>query len=259
MLTGKVHIVMIIFNTDLDNTMIFSYKHDIGLDKMNVELYQGREISFITKKTHDMLLQVKEKVLFVPTTTRTVEQYQRIDLGIGDIKYALACNGGVLLIDGVEDDAWYQESLALVKDSNEELKKAEELLEVEKRRTFELRNIKGLFIFTKCDEPENVVEYLKGELDTDKVEVFNNGVKVYVVPKNLSKGNAIIRFKKYMNGDMVIAAGDSEFDITMFDKADVAIAPKALAEEFDLPEKTICMPESKVFSEEVLDYVLSCN
>ena len=34
------------FFTDLDNTIIFSYKHDIGIDKVNIELYQ-RKRSFI--------------------------------------------------------------------------------------------------------------------------------------------------------------------------------------------------------------------
>jgi len=43
---------MVVFNTDLDNTMIFSYKHDIGPEKRNVEIYEGREISFITQRQY---------------------------------------------------------------------------------------------------------------------------------------------------------------------------------------------------------------
>ena len=69
-----------IFFTDLDNTIIYSYKHDIGRDKINVEIYQGREISFITQSTHEYLKNLKENILVVPTSTRTVEQYERIDL-----------------------------------------------------------------------------------------------------------------------------------------------------------------------------------
>lgn len=41
---------MNIFCTDLDNTIIYSYKHNIGNDKINVEIYEDREISYITKK-----------------------------------------------------------------------------------------------------------------------------------------------------------------------------------------------------------------
>lgn len=247
---------MVVFNTDLDNTMIFSYKHDIGKEKRNVEIYEGREISFITEKTFHLIQRVKEKVLFVPTTTRTVEQYERIDLGIGTPKYALTCNGGVLLIDGTEDERWYQESKDLVLDAVEEMKMAITMLEQDLRRTLDVRFIKELFVFTKCEEPENVVKELRQKLDTALVDVFNTGVKVYVIPKNLSKGKALKRFRKYVKADCVIAAGDSEFDISMFDEADLAIAPWKLADRFEVSAKTVRMPEKKVFSEEVLEYVL---
>ena len=32
------------------NTIIYSYKRNIGENKLNVELYNGREISFISEK-----------------------------------------------------------------------------------------------------------------------------------------------------------------------------------------------------------------
>ena len=35
---------------DMDNTIIDSYKRNIGENKLNVELYNGREISFISEK-----------------------------------------------------------------------------------------------------------------------------------------------------------------------------------------------------------------
>ena len=91
---------MDVFHADLDNTLIFSYRHDIGQEKRCVEVYQGREISFITEKTHRLLREINEKMLVVPTTTRTREQYERITLGVGELPFALVCNGGVLLING---------------------------------------------------------------------------------------------------------------------------------------------------------------
>ena len=63
---------MYIFNADLDNTLIFSYKHNIGIEKLNVELYQGREISFMTELSFKLLKEVNKKAVFVPTTTRTI-------------------------------------------------------------------------------------------------------------------------------------------------------------------------------------------
>lgn len=259
---GHREIEMIVFHTDLDNTLIYSYKHDIGRDKRCVEVYQGREISFITQKTYELLYQLcsQENVLnhkspffIVPTTTRTIEQYQRIDFGVGGFRYALVCNGGVLLADGEEDTRWYQESLKLIEDSRKELQKALKLLETEKRRNFELRFLRELFVFTKCEEPEQVVETLRGTLDADLVDVFNNGVKVYVVPKRLSKGEAVERFRKYIGADYVIAAGDSEFDISMLKAADAGIAAPELA-QCSL-EKIFCPSAEKLYAEEVLRIV----
>ena len=74
---------MKLFHTDLDNTIIYSYKHSIGSEKRCVEIYREREVSFITDRTYALLKEIKKIVTVVPTTTRTVEQYRRIDLGTG--------------------------------------------------------------------------------------------------------------------------------------------------------------------------------
>ncbi len=222
---------MHIFHSDLDNTIIYSYKHDIGSDKKNVEVYQGREISFITSRTYELLQKVVDRVLFVPTTTRTIEQYERINLGIGMPKYALVCNGGVLLENGKENQEWYEESRAIILDSSGEMRNALDFLENDARRKFELRYIRELFVFTKCCNPEEVVCDLKNHLDTSLADVFNNGEKVYVLPKNLDKGTAVKRFRKKVGGDYVFAAGDSEFDVSMLEAADLGIAPESLKEK----------------------------
>ena len=256
------------FHTDLDNTIIYSYRHaiqpyEIWEGKRCVELHRGREISFITQETFRLLQEVKKHILIVPTTTRTIDQYSRIDLGIGNFEYALVCNGGVLLVDGKEDKNWFQSSLELIKYSHEELDKAMVFLEHEKRRNFELRFIMELFLFTKCDEPERVVDDLRSILDVTLVDVFYTGIKVYVVPKALNKGNAIKRFREYIGAEYVIAAGDSAFDITMLEAADYGIATAELAGQYNFLENVISLPsdryflsDSKLYSEAVLEKVL---
>lgn len=247
---------MTVLHTDLDNTIIYSYKRDIGPSKLNVELYQGREISFITNKTYNLLKKIDDKLLLVPTTTRTIEQYNRISLGIGPRKYALVCNGGILLVDGKSDEDWYNESKELIKCSLDQLNIAIEYLEKDERRNFELRFIEDLFIFTKCSEPENVVEDLKEVLDETKVDVFNNGIKVYVVPKNLSKGNAILRFKQYIQSDITIAAGDSEFDISMLKEADISYAPHGFKKDYNIDFDVTESNADSIFSEDFLGKIL---
>lgn len=247
---------MVVFHSDLDNTLIYSYKHDIGDRKRNVERYQGRDISFITERTYELLREAREKVLFVPTTTRTNEQYGRIGLGIGDVAYALTCNGGILLAGGQEDRGWYEESLELASGCEREFLRAWDYLQGEPARTLEIRNIRDLFLFTKCGEPARVVEELKSILDIEKVDVFSGGDKIYVLPRKLSKGDAVRRFRKYIRADVVLAAGDSEFDVPMLREADFAWAPKSLADKYMAGENVVAADGGRLFSECVLEGVL---
>lgn len=243
---------MIILHADLDNTIIYSYKHDMKMPKRCVEWYHGREISYVTEKTFEYLKRLTEKMLIVPTSTRTAEQYKRIDLGVGAFPYALVCNGGILLKNGVSDDQWYRDSVEMVQESIVELQKSMKSLRDDPRRIFELRFIEDLFVFTKCNEPEKVVDDLIKKLDITKVNVFHNGAKVYVVPRKLSKGMAIRRFKNDMNPDLVIAAGDSEFDISMLKEADIGLAPHGFAEQYHIDFEVREAGEKTLFSESFL-------
>lgn len=105
---------MILFFADMDNTLIYSYKRDIGSDKIGVEFYpeKNQMISYMTKTSWKLLQKVAHKLLFIPTTTRTIEQYQRINLGFVPL-YALVCNGGILLENGQENMRWYADSREL--------------------------------------------------------------------------------------------------------------------------------------------------
>ena len=244
---------MNVLTIDLDNTLIYSYKHDIGPDKINVELYQGREISFITPTTKKLLERLKEQVLMVPTTTRTIEQYERINLGIGPFKYALVCNGGILLEDGQINEAWLLESKRLIADSLDAMKAGMKFLETEESRYFEIRFINELFVFTKCHEPELIIQKLKDRLDTTYVDVFDNGDKVYIVPKGLNKGAAVKRFKEFIGAERILAAGDSEFDISMLEAADIAIAPKGFKDKYKVSEDIMEMQGKDVFADELLE------
>lgn len=246
---------MIYLNTDLDNTLIYSYKREIGNSKTGVEIYAGREISFMTDKSCNMLKELNKRIIIVPTTTRTYEQYSRINLGIGNIKYALVCNGGILVTDGKEDESWYKESLELVKSSRPQLLKAVGLLEKDARRILDTRFLRELFVYTKCNFPEEVVKDLKEALDMTDIDVFNNGVKVYVVPKKLSKGMAIERFRKKVAASYIVAAGDSEFDVSMLDTADMSFAPYSM-KQMKVKSKKAEYMEEGIFSEQMLERML---
>lgn len=54
---------MRIFNTDLDNTLVFSDKHNIGNKKKCVEINKGREAGFMTEYTITVIRRGQKKVL----------------------------------------------------------------------------------------------------------------------------------------------------------------------------------------------------
>lgn len=249
---------MVIFCSDLDNTLIYSYKRDIGSEKKCVEIYQDREVSFMTLNSFEMLKEIRRKTVFVPVTTRTTEQYRRIDFGGRETEFALVCNGGILLENGIPSKQWYFDSLDIIRDSRPELDRAVKILEQDENRYFEIRYIDELFVFSKSSRPEQTIAVLQSELDTDKVDVLCNGEKIYAVPEKLNKGTAVKRLRDLLKPEIVIAAGDSEFDIPMLSEANLAFSPEELEKESGRPFSNALLHKKKcVFSDKILDYILN--
>lgn len=224
---------MDLFCSDLDNTLIYSSRRPLDGEKFCVERLDGREISFMTRRALDLLKELGKRMLFIPVTTRRVEQYQRICFPGISPSYVLACNGGVLLEEGRIAVDWYKESLEMVEDCRGELDKGQRVLTEDENRDFEVWRIQELFLFTKSRESGETVKKLKMCLDLQKVDVFTNQSKVYVLPKVLNKGTAIERIKCRLGAERVFAAGDSAFDVPMLEKADLAYrgGEKPFAEE----------------------------
>lgn len=231
---------MDLFCCDLDNTLIYSWRRQLSGEKFCVEWLDGREISYITRRALGLLKELEKRMLLIPVTTRRVEQYQRIILpGVCPV-YALVCNGGVLLEKGEEAEDWYKDSLDRIKDSQGELNVGQRILEGDTCRDFEVWRIRELFLFTKSRDPEKTVKELKKRLDLQKIDVFTNKNKVYVIPKALNKGAALERIKDRLGAKRVFAAGDSLFDMPMLARADLAYRGG-----------------EEPFAEEMLEYFLS--
>jgi len=99
--------------TDLDRTLIYSASAlalsgpDAELPRLLcVELYDSRPLSFITEAAAASLDLLSTTATLVPTTTRTPEQYLRVQLPGKPPAFAICANGGHLLVDGEDDPAW---------------------------------------------------------------------------------------------------------------------------------------------------------
>lgn len=252
---------MNIFNCDLDNTLIYSYKKDIGEYKKCVEVYNEKQISFMSLKSLKLLKKVINNVCFVPTTTRSLQQYKRISFdNILPPKYALAANGGILIKNNKIDEKWYRDSLNMVKPCMYIFKHAYYILKHDKNICFEIRLIDGLFLFTKSKNAKETIKNLKKHIDLNTVDVFENGVKIYVIPKVLNKGNAVKRLKIKLNAKYIIAAGDSEFDVSMLNYADFMFLPEHLKYSVKNKNKAVIVDDkNNLFSDVILDTIVNFN
>ncbi len=247
---------MNLFLSDLDNTLLYSHRRELSRAKNNVELYEGRQISFMTVRTQTLLQEVRKKLLVLPCTTRSIAQYQRICL-LPDWQpeQALVANGGILLEQGQIEPVWYAESRNYYDEVSDEMERARCLLERQTGRLLPVTLIDGLFLFTKSAAPQQLQTKLQRQLDLQQVQIGLQGQKVYVLPKRINKGTALQRLRRRYPQTVIYAAGDSDFDVPMLLAADFALAPEALADKLTRQQHKLLVPEQQLLAEAVLEYL----
>ena len=223
-------IVCPIVCADLDRTLIYSANAlDLGSETprlLCVEIYKGAPLSYMTETAAALLRSLTAHV--VPTTTRTLEQLARVRLPGPPSRYAIASNGGHLLVDGVPDPAWSTRVAA-------RLAGCAPLAEVESH----LRATAGPFVLTvrvasdlfaygvvdRAALPDGWVEALAAWCAPRGWAVSLQGRKVYAVPRPLTKSAAALEIRDRLGGGTLLAAGDSLLDADLLDVADAAIRP----------------------------------
>lgn len=219
-----------IFASDLDNTLLFSHKHARPGD-LCVEYLEGKAQGYLTGETPELLARVMKKALFVPVTSRSMEQYLRISFPqTCRPRYALTTNGAFLLVDGKPDPQWTRESEKLVIPWRPRLEEALGALEAwpaPKR----CRIVDGMFTFAACDTPEEAQALAEAMRDAFPLDMGVTGRKVYFFPPPINKGAALDRLRSRFGAERVLCAGDSPIDGPMLGRADVAIAPRGILPE----------------------------
>lgn len=229
----------LILFSDLDGTLIFSAKRK-QVGDIVIERKDGKPVSCVTARQAELFPRLEN---VIPVTTRSIEQYRRIEFAkFGfEPEYALCVNGGTLLVNGEPDADWSRWSRSIFEDCADELSRFRELLERDARRTFEVRLVDGLFLFTKSFEP---AETLKNLGESSSCECFFTGEKIYVIPKNLNKGAAVKRLAKRLGLSEFAAAGDSLMDISMLNAAQTAVFTE------DIPKDMVTAPDKLSFPRE---------
>ncbi|QTA85704.1 HAD family hydrolase [Desulfonema magnum] len=229
---------MMMFASDLDRTLIYSQKmidaSEEQPDEIRVaETKNGEVITYITEKTIHLLKQVSERAMFVPVTTRTTEQYSRIDVICKDImpKYAVTGNGGNILMQGKADMAWHE--LIKGKIENECLSIGDALNEFEKIKSDQWvkmsRVADELFFYCvvhTAQVPKDEVCGYSEYLEENNWRIALHGRKLYFIPNCVNKRDAVAHLAEQEGlTTKIISAGDSVLDLDMAEISNLFISP----------------------------------
>ncbi|WP_338908284.1 HAD family hydrolase [Streptomyces nigra] len=222
----------VIVASDLDRTLIYSAAAlaltmpDARAPRLLcVEVHESRPLSYMTETAAQLLTDLGDRALFVPTTTRTRKQYQRINLPGPPPTYAICANGGHLLVDGVSDPDWHAQVTARLAESCAPLAEIQDHLMataspawVRKHRVAE-----DLFAYLVVERellPEDWVKELAVWAENRGWTVSLQGRKIYAVPKPLTKSAALRELARRTGAELTLAAGDSLLDADLLLAAD---------------------------------------
>lgn len=262
--------------TDLDRTMIYSAAAlALGAAdprRLCVEYYEGEPLSYMTSRAADLLTELARTTAVVPTTTRTVEQFRRIDLPGAPWRYAVTTNGGTILHDGVPDASWRASVDRAVADTAASL--AEVTAELTERGdptwVLKQRTADGLFCYLVVDTdrlPTDFVTELGAWCVARGWGVSQQGRKIYCMPDAVCKSRAVAEVRRRLIEDgtvdefaPVLAAGDGALDAEMLRAADRAVRPRHGELEllgWQAPGLVVTDASGGAAAEEILEWLAS--
>jgi len=218
--------------SDLDRTLIYSAAA-LQLTMMDalaprllcVEVYESRPLSYLTETAAGLLAQVAAESVFVPTTTRTREQYGRIHLPGPAPEFAICANGGHILVDGESDPDWQRQVAARLADECATLAevRAHLVAAADPAWLLKERVAEDLFAYLVVDRtllPEGWVKELGEWAEPHGWTVSLQGRKIYAVPQPLTKSAALREVARRTRATRTLAAGDSLLDADLLLAAD---------------------------------------
>ncbi|MBH5334637.1 HAD family hydrolase [Streptomyces pactum] len=210
--------------SDLDRTLIYSAAA-LGLEMPDteaprllcVEVYHHAPLSYMTEEAASLLAEVARTSCFVPTTTRTREQYGRIRLPGPAPKFAICANGGHLLVDGEPDGDWHASVRAALDSGCAPLDEVRAHLNRTADASWVLKErvAEDLFAYLVVDRermPDGYVKELTDWAEPLGWTVSLQGRKLYAVPRPLTKSAAVAEVARRTGATEVLTAGDSLLD-----------------------------------------------
>lgn len=222
---------------DLDRTLIYSANAMMleGPDRhapplVVSEVYGGVPISFMTRVAENLLRELVLEAIFVPVTTRTMEQFHRVRIPGRGKGYAVTTNGAVLLHNGERDREWTDHihntvaaNCAPLTEVLEHLTGPGAVEEIRRVRTAE--DVFAYSIVDREDLSPDYVEELSRWCEQRGWRTSLQGRKLYCVPAPVTKEAAVAEIRRRVQAGALVAAGDSQLDVGILELADQAVRP----------------------------------
>ncbi|NRD80489.1 hypothetical protein HPT25_24510 [Bacillus sp. BRMEA1] len=226
-----------IFASDLDRTLVYSNRAiaQLGYSKSTVLIpveKKAQEVTaYMTEKSLSFIQKLCQHQLFIPVTTRTTEQYNRILVFKEKLRlpYAITANGAEILYEGEPLREW---SSYLTQILDVGALGMRELLSLLKQDDWnfigDLRIVGTLFfywILEKIPSMETITK-LQKFVSSYGWRISLQGKKLYFIPKVISKGKALnfICSRERMNA--IAGAGDSLLDLDFLQLCQYRFVPE---------------------------------
>lgn len=230
---------IMIFASDLDRTLVFSKRF---LNELGDTLHHSDGV--IVEKTDSgygmmyasmltFLEMIRPQVYFIPCTSRNIEQFKRISLGM-QVPYAVVENGCKVLRPNGMPSVEYAEHIKY--DLGVDLSKEtpiiyEKVIEATALlgEVIDVRQVSNSFVLV---QPEVRVESILNKIIKALEELggeYNVCVdkwKIYITHKKINKATALKWVAKKLGEEIVVAAGDTTMDEPLLNAAKYAIIPK---------------------------------
>jgi hydroxymethylpyrimidine pyrophosphatase-like HAD family hydrolase len=258
---------MILFTSDLDRTLIFSERtiEMLETERICIEQLNDKKISYVTKEICDQLEMINNTMQFVPVTSRSRAQYERIILFRETIipSLAIVANGGIILRNGQVDKAWQQHIEQMMANLPLPITEVQQYFAQQLNKPYFLQHqlMDDLFFvygvnLTTVNFAE--LQELKEQLAPYGWTSYLNGRKLYIMPIYLTKGMAVAHIKEQIGFNYHVAAGDSFMDLSMLTLADRSFAP-AHGEITEMSPIEILNKKGAAFAEQCLGEIIQSS
>lgn len=222
-----------IFFTDIDRTLTHSKRFAKNTADMTcIEIYNGEPINYMSTKAVGFLNDLKKIINIVPVTTRSVAQYNRITITRG-LSYAIVANGGIILKEGKPLSEWAEligsHQQLMGEYTYQKMYQLISMLHMYIDKPFRL--VDNLFYFAKIAPPytaKDISSILNKILKGTEWTYAIQGIKVYVIPRYISKEAAVnFLYQKIAHkSEHKITAGDGKLDENLVKLGDIRFIPR---------------------------------